>query len=80
MKLLNVLSVGLFLAFPSLQAQWDAQDVQYYDNNTTVDTWFSASPADGSWSAGGDTFFPGVYGCELCSTDAYVAVEIDEDG
>lgn len=69
MKLLNVLSVGLFLALPALRAQWYGSDVQYYDNNTTVDVWISVSPADGSWEAGGDTFFPGVYGCELCSTE-----------
>jgi hypothetical protein len=80
MKLLNLLSVGLFLAMPTLQAQWYADDVQYYDNNTTVDVWISVSPADGSWQAGGDTFFPGVYGCELCSTDASISVELDEDG
>jgi hypothetical protein len=76
MKLLNVLTVGLLMALPPLRAQWNNSDVQYYDNNTTVDTWIDVSPADGSWSAGGNTFFPGVYGCELCSTDAYVEVEI----
>ena len=80
MKLLNVLSVGLFLALPSLRAQWYAEETQYYDNNTTVDVWIDVSPADGTWAAGGDTFFPGIYGCELCSTDATISVEIDVDG
>jgi hypothetical protein len=53
MRLLNVLTMALLMALVlPLRAQ-------------TVDAWISVSPADGSWSAGGDTFYGGDPNCEF---------------
>jgi hypothetical protein len=70
MRLPRVLTVGLLTVFvPSLWSQY-----------AVIDSWVNVSPSDGTWEAGGDTFYSGEYGCELCSTNASVSVDVYADG
>ena len=72
--LLNVLTVALLMAF----MQVFTQPLQAQAAN--VDAWFSAPPADGSWSAGGDIEWGGDPNCEFCGTDVELSVDVQENG
>lgn len=71
MRLLYVLIMALLVEFPLL-----AQPAA----TATVDAWIDSSPADGSWSAGGDIYYGGDPYCDYCTLDVTLSLFVEENG